>query len=89
MDALVDFRTRAAPCRDTGGLVPVWRDVLLDQVTAVGAFARLRRPPFAFLLESAPAGGEAWARFTFLGTEPRAAWRLVDDVVELLSLIHI
>jgi anthranilate synthase component 1 len=85
MDALVDFLARTAPCRDTGGLVPVWRDVLLDQVTAVGAFARLRRPPFAFLLESAPAGGEAWARFTFLGTEPRAAWRLVDDVVELWS----
>ena len=28
--------------------------------------------PFAFLLESAPAGGETWARYTFLGTEPRA-----------------
>ena len=28
--------------------------------------------PFAFLLESAPAGGETWSRYTFLGTEPRA-----------------
>ncbi|MBU6367787.1 MAG: chorismate-binding protein [Gemmatimonadetes bacterium] len=85
MDTLAEFATRAAPCAEHGGLVPVWRDVLLDQVTAVGAFARLRRPPFAFLLESAPAGGEAWARFTFLGTEPRGAWRLTDDVVETWS----
>ena len=65
-----------------GALVPVWQDVLLDTDTPVAAFAKLRRGPFAFLLESAPAGGETWARFTFLGTEPRAAWRLTDDVVE-------
>jgi anthranilate synthase component 1 len=65
-----------------GGLVPVWRDCLLDTDTPVSAFAKLRRGPFAFLLESAPAGGETWARYTFLGTEPRAAWRLLDGVVE-------
>jgi anthranilate synthase component I len=63
-------------------LVPVWRDILLDTETPVAAFAKLRRPPFAFLLESAPAGGETWARYTFLGTEPRGAWRLNDGVVE-------
>jgi anthranilate synthase component 1 len=63
-------------------LVPVWRDVLLDTDTPVSAFAKLRRPPFAFLLESAPAGGETWSRYTYLGTEPRAAWRLRDDVVD-------
>jgi anthranilate synthase component 1 len=72
------FRALAAP----GRLVPVWRDCLLDADTPVSAFAKLRRPPFAFLLESAPAGGETWARYTFLGTEPRAAWRLTDGVVE-------
>jgi len=72
------FRELAA----RGGLVPVWRDCLLDGETPVSAFAKLRRAPFAFLLESAPAGGETWARYTFLGTEPRAAWRLTDGVVE-------
>ena len=66
----------------TSGLVPVWRDVLLDTDTPVAAFHRLRRGPFAFLLESAPAGGETWARYTFMGSEPRAAWRLRDGVVE-------
>ncbi len=65
-----------------GMLVPVWRDCLLDAETAVGAFHRLRQGPFAFLLESAPAGSEMWARYTFMGTAPRAAWRLTDGVVE-------
>ncbi|HUQ80698.1 MAG TPA: anthranilate synthase component I [Gemmatimonadaceae bacterium] len=65
-----------------GGLVPVWRELLLDTDTPVSAFAKLRRGPFAFLLESAPAGGETWSRYTFMGTEPRAAWRLRDLTVE-------
>ena len=67
---------------NTGRLVPVWRDCLLDLETPVSAFAKLRRGPFAFLLESAPAGGETWSRYTFLGTEPRCAWRLTDRTVE-------
>jgi anthranilate synthase component 1 len=80
---LDDFAAQAAP----GALVPVWREVLLDGDTPVSAFAKLRRSdgaarPFAFLLESAPAGGEQWARYTYLGAEPRAAWRLIDGVVE-------
>jgi anthranilate synthase component 1 len=66
----------------TGVLIPVWRDILLDADTPVGAFARLRAGPFAFLLESAPAGSETWARYTFLGSAPRGAWRLQDGVVE-------
>ena len=72
------FRARAAH----GGLVPVWRDGLLDTETPVTAFAKLRRGAFAFLLESAPAGGEAWSRYTFLGTEPRGGWRLRDGAVQ-------
>jgi anthranilate synthase component 1 len=73
-----DFKTRAA----TSELVPVWKDCLLDTDTPVSAFAKLRRGPFAFLLESAPAGGETWSRYTFLGTEPHSAWRLANGVVE-------
>src|SRR5579862_890048 len=62
-----------------GGIIPVWRDCLLDTDTPVSAFAKLRRGPFAFLLESAPAGSETWSRYTFMGTEPRGAWRLLRD----------
>src|SRR3954469_25302720 len=73
------FRALAAP----GTLVPVWRDILLDTDTPVSAFAKLRRDPFSFLLESAPAGSETWSRYTFIGTEPRSAWRLRDRTVDL------
>ena len=76
--SLEEFRRRAAQA----SLVPVWRDCLLDTDTPVSAFAKLRRGPFAFLLESAPAGGETWSRYTFMGTEPRCAWRLRDGVVD-------
>lgn len=81
-----DFRQRAQEARASGSrrLVPVWREILLDTETPVSAFHKLRTDggPFAFLLESAPAGGETWARYTFMGSAPRAAWRLTDGVAE-------
>lgn len=77
-----DFVARARNVKSAGRrLVPVWRDVLLDTETPVAAFAKLRQGPFAFLLESAPAGGETWARYTFMGASPRTAWKLEDGVV--------
>jgi anthranilate synthase component 1 len=76
--SLEDFKKRAA----NATLVPIWKDCLLDTDTPVSAFAKIRRGPFAFLLESAPAGGETWSRYTYLGSEPRCAWRLMNGVVE-------
>jgi len=73
-----DFKRRARGA----ALVPVWKDCLLDTDTPVTAFAKIKNAPFAFLLESAPAGGETWARYTYLGTEPRGAWRFANGVVE-------
>lgn len=61
-------------------VVPVWREFLFDVDTAVTAYAKLAEPPFGFLLESV-VGGEQWARYTFLGTRPRSAWRLQDGCV--------
>ena len=69
-----DFRTFASLAR-TGDLVAVSREIPFDTETAVTAYAKLARPPFGFLLESVT-GGERWARWTFLGTRPREAWRL-------------
>ena len=63
-------------------VVPVWSEMLFDSDTAVSAFAKIRRGPFGFLLESAPAGSDSWARYSFLGTEPRRAWRFSGGVVE-------
>ena len=81
-----DFLQRASGARQGSkrALVPVWREVLLDTETPVSAFHKLRADggPFAFLLESAPAGGETWARYTFMGSAPWSAWRLTDGVVE-------
>ncbi len=62
-------------------LVPVTREFAFDTETAVSAYHKLARPPFGFLLESV-VGGETWARYTILGTEPRSAWRLFGRRVE-------
>jgi anthranilate synthase component I len=58
-----------------GEIVPVWEEMLFDTESAVSAYHKLARPPFGFLLESV-VGGERWARYTFLGSSPREAWRL-------------
>src|SRR3954463_12233540 len=76
--SFAEFQRRAA----IGHTVPVWGDYLLDADTPVTAFAKLREGPFAFLLESAPAGGETWARYTFMGSAPRSAWKLKDGVIQ-------
>ena len=65
------FRRLATP----GSIVPVTREFAFDLETAVTAYAKLAEPPFGFLLESVE-GGEQWARFSFLGSSPREAWRL-------------
>ncbi len=56
-------------------LVPVYREIPFDNETAVTAYAKVARPPYGFLLESV-VGGEKWARYSFLGSDPLSAWRL-------------
>jgi anthranilate synthase component I len=74
--SLSEFRSLAPGAR----VVPVRGEFLFDVDTAVTAYHKLARPPFGFLLESV-VGGETWARYTFLGTDPGAAWRLRDGQV--------
>ncbi len=64
------------------GVVPVWREFLFDTDTAVTAYEKLYRPPFGFLLESV-VGGEQWARYSFLGSQPREAWRLEGGKISI------
>jgi anthranilate synthase component 1 len=47
-------------------VVPVWREVMADLQTPVGAFGRLGASGTGFLLESVE-HGERWSRFSFLG----------------------
>jgi anthranilate synthase component 1 len=68
------FDAFAARARQGGGMVPVTREVVLDGDTPVTAFAKLHRGSYGFLLESLE-GGERWARYTFLATEPREVFR--------------
>jgi anthranilate synthase component 1 len=76
-DARAEFLARA----ELGGMVPVLREVVLDADTPLAAFVKVARLPFAFLLESL-VGGERWARYTFLGTEPREVWRYSGRSIE-------
>jgi anthranilate synthase component 1 len=83
-----------------GRRVTVVREVVLDGETPISAFARLHRGQWGFLLESLE-GGERWARYTFLATEPRevlryrgrtaeswtaqSGWRVTDNDVDPLE----
>lgn len=77
-DSLDAFRSRA---RSGATIVPVSRAVLLDGDTPVTAFSKLHRGPYGFLLESLE-GGERWARYTFLATEPKEVWRYRGTAAE-------
>ncbi len=80
MNRDTDFPSYAARAA-AGGIVPVVRELAADALTPVTAYAAIARPPFAFLLESL-VGGERWARYTFMGTEPREAWRYREGRVD-------
>ncbi len=53
---------------EKGNLIPVYREILADFDTPVSAFLKIGKSP-SFLLESV-VGGEKWARYSFLGTNP-------------------
>ncbi len=61
--------------------MPIARQVILDTDTPVGAFHKLHRGNYGFLLESLE-GGERWARYSFLATEPTAVFRYRGTTVE-------
>ncbi|MES2124004.1 MAG: chorismate-binding protein [Gemmatimonadota bacterium] len=75
-------------CRDAARRgftrVPLVREVVLDGDTPVSAFAKLHRGDYGFLLESLE-GGERWARYSFLATEPEAVFRYRGRGVERLG----
>jgi anthranilate synthase component 1 len=51
-----------------GNLIPVYREILADLDTPLAAFLKLRGK-IGFLFESVE-GGEKWARYSFLGSDP-------------------
>jgi anthranilate synthase component 1 len=75
--ALADFSDLAR----RHSIVPVWREVLADVQTPVGAFMRLRAGSRdAFLLESVE-GVERWGRYSFIGGDAFATVKAKDGRV--------
>ncbi len=60
--------------------IPVWREVHADLDTPITAFWKLREGDHSFLLESVE-GGEQWARYTIMGSTPRAIFKARDDIL--------
>jgi anthranilate synthase component 1 len=63
-----------------GNLIPLFREILADTETPVTALMKLSAGPHVFLLESVE-GGEKWARYSFLGSDPRLIFRVRGDEV--------
>lgn len=62
-----DLKEFRSLCRK-GNLIPICRELLADLDTPVSAFLKIGGAP-SFLLESV-VGGEKWARYSFLGSNP-------------------
>jgi anthranilate synthase component 1 len=62
-----DFKTFKKKSRE-GNLIPVYREILADLETPLSAFLKLKGRT-CFLFESVE-GGEKWARYSFIGSNP-------------------
>jgi anthranilate synthase component 1 len=67
-------------------VVPVWREVVADFQTPVGAMLQLNPRPHGFLLESVE-GGERWARYSFLGVDASGIVTAKDGAVNVEGLV--
>ncbi len=65
-------------------LVPVWREILGDLETPVGAYRKLGGGPGTFLLESVE-HGERWGRYSFIGVDPFLEMRSRAGAVEFIG----
>ena len=62
--------------------MPVFTELPADLDTPLSAYLRLRPGPYSFLLESVE-GGEKWARYSFLGTDPLMVLSAKDGQISL------
>ncbi|MCX5725892.1 MAG: anthranilate synthase component I [Candidatus Saganbacteria bacterium] len=66
-----------------GNVVPVYREILADMETPVGAFKRIESE-YSFLLESVE-GEEKIARYSYLGSSPILIFRSKGNQIEILT----
>ena len=74
-----DFETFSKLAKE-GNLIPVYREILADTETPVTALMKLADHPYLFLLESVE-GGEKWGRYSFLGADLLAIFRVRGDEI--------
>jgi anthranilate synthase component 1 len=74
-----DFATFTKLAKE-GNLIPVYREILADTETPVTALMKLADRPHLFLLESIE-GGEKWGRYSFLGADLLAIFRVRDNEI--------
>ena len=67
-----------------GNLIPVFGEMLWDLESPVGVFLRQDPSDYAFLLESVE-GGEKWARYSFLGAEPKVIYKAKGRRAEIIE----
>jgi anthranilate synthase component 1 len=67
-----------------GNLIPVTRKLLADIETPLSAYRKIRGQGESFLFESVE-GGEHLGRYSFVGCNPRAVIRQINDRVEILE----
>ena len=67
-----------------GNLIPVYQELLMDLETPLSFFKRLERDRYSFLLESVE-GSERWARYSFLGTQPRRILKARGKQIEIIE----
>jgi anthranilate synthase component I len=69
-------------------VVPVWRELMADTVTPVGAFSQVVGDGPGFLLESVE-GGDRFGRYSFVGRRPLASVVSRDGVVEIVGDLEV
>lgn len=69
---------------NSGNLIPVWEEVLADFDTPVSVFKKIDNSDYSFLLESVE-GGEKWARYSFLGSNPSIIFRSKGEIIEIFE----
>src|SRR3989454_8970652 len=67
-----------------GNLIPVTRRLLADLETPLSAYRKIRGQGESFLFESVE-GGEHLGRYSFVGCNPRAVIRQIDNRVEVIE----
>src|SRR5438093_6750817 len=67
-----------------GNLIPVARRLLADFETPLSAYRKIRGQGESFLFESVE-GGEHLGRYSFVGCNPRAVVRQIDNRVEVIE----